>query len=141
MEYSHSRKTKQGIIIKGQRSRKHEIKVKGHEGYIKNIVKAITQEVWKEKREMFHEMTEDIPPKLKKCKNAENEGPSRGQSSNKWHLQHSLPWWLGCKSVCLQCGRPGFDPWVGKIPLEKEMATHSSTPAWKIPQTEDPGRL
>ena len=37
------------------------------------------------------------------------------------------------KSVCLQCGRPGFNPWVGKIPLEKEMATHSSTLAWKIP--------
>ena len=26
-------------------------------------------------------------------------------------------------------------------PLEKEMATHSSILAWKIPQTEDPGRL
>ena len=26
-------------------------------------------------------------------------------------------------------------------PLEKEMATHSSTVAWKIPQTEEPGRL
>ena len=26
-------------------------------------------------------------------------------------------------------------------PLEKEMATHSSTPSWKIPWTEDPGRL
>ena len=26
-------------------------------------------------------------------------------------------------------------------PLEKEMATHSSTLAWKIPQTEEPGRL
>ena len=26
-------------------------------------------------------------------------------------------------------------------PLEKEMATHSSTLAWKIPGTEDPGRL
>ena len=26
-------------------------------------------------------------------------------------------------------------------PLEKEMATHSSIPAWKIPWTEDPGRL
>ena len=26
---------------------------------------------------------------------------------------------------CLQCGRPGFDPWVGKIPLEKGKATHS----------------
>ena len=26
-------------------------------------------------------------------------------------------------------------------PLEKEMATHSSIPAWEIPQTEKPGRL
>ena len=34
-----------------------------------------------------------------------------------------------------------FGPWVGKIPLEKEIATHSSTLAWKIPWTEDPGRL
>ena len=40
-----------------------------------------------------------------------------------------------------QCGRPGFDPWVGMTPLEKEMATHSSTLAWKIPWTEEPGRL
>ena len=29
--------------------------------------------------------------------------------------------------------------WEG--PLEKEMATHSSTLAWKIPWTEEPGRL
>ena len=26
-------------------------------------------------------------------------------------------------------------------PLEKKVATHSSTLAWKIPWTEDPGRL
>ena len=26
-------------------------------------------------------------------------------------------------------------------PLEKEMAPHSSTLAWKIPQMEEPGRL
>ena len=26
-------------------------------------------------------------------------------------------------------------------PLEKEMAPHSSTLAWKIPWTEEPGRL
>ena len=26
-------------------------------------------------------------------------------------------------------------------PLEKEMATHFSIPAWKIPWTEGPGRL
>ena len=29
----------------------------------------------------------------------------------------------------------------GEDPLEKEMATHSSTLAWKIPWTEEPGRL
>ena len=27
----------------------------------------------------------------------------------------SLPWWLRQESICLQCGRPGFNPWVGKI--------------------------
>ena len=45
------------------------------------------------------------------------------------------------KSVCLQCGRPGFDSWGQEDPLEKEMAIHSSTLSWKIPWTEKPGRL
>ena len=35
--------------------------------------------------------------------------------------------------------------WVPSLgredPLEKEMAVHSSTIAWKIPWTEEPGRL
>ena len=26
-------------------------------------------------------------------------------------------------------------------PLEEDMATHSSIPAWRIPWTEEPGRL
>ena len=30
------------------------------------------------------------------------------------------------------------DPWVRKIFLEKEMATHSSFLAWRIPRTEEP---
>ena len=30
---------------------------------------------------------------------------------------------------------------VREDPLEKEMATHSSTLAWKIPWKDDPGRL
>ena len=30
---------------------------------------------------------------------------------------------------------------VRKIPLEKEMATHSSILAWRIPWTEEPGGL
>ena len=33
-----------------------------------------------------------------------------------------------------------FNPWVRKIPLEKGTATHTSTRAWKIPWTEEPGR-
>ena len=38
-----------------------------------------------------------------------------------------------------------WETWVrslgGEDPLEKEMATHSSTLAWKIPWTEEPFRL
>ena len=37
------------------------------------------------------------------------------------------------------------DTWVGYLgqedPLEKEMATHSSTIAWRIPRAEEPGML
>ena len=37
------------------------------------------------------------------------------------------------------------EAWVlslgGEDPLEKEMATHSSILAWRIPWTEEPGRL
>ena len=36
----------------------------------------------------------------------------------------------------------GFDPWFGNISfLKKEMAIYSSTIVWKIPWTEEPGRL
>ena len=38
-----------------------------------------------------------------------------------------------------------WETWIQSLgredPLEKEMATHSSTLAWKIPWTEEPGRL
>ena len=38
-----------------------------------------------------------------------------------------------------------WETWVPSLgwedPLEKEMATHSNTLAWKIPWTEEPGRL
>ena len=35
----------------------------------------------------------------------------------------------------------GFNPWVGKSPLEKEMATDFNILAWRIPWTEEPGGL
>ena len=31
-----------------------------------------------------------------------------------------LPRWLKWWSICLQCRRPGFDPWVGKIPWRRK---------------------
>ena len=38
-----------------------------------------------------------------------------------------------------------WETWVQSLgrgdPLEKEMATHSGTLAWKIPWTEEPGEL
>ena len=30
-----------------------------------------------------------------------------------------LPWWLRGYSICLECRRPGFTPWVGKIPWRR----------------------
>ena len=31
-----------------------------------------------------------------------------------------LPWWLSWLRIHLQCGRAGFDLWVGKIPWRRE---------------------
>ena len=43
---------------------------------------------------------------------------------------------------CLPAMRETWVQYLGQEdPLEKKMATHSSTLAWKIPWTEDPGGL
>ena len=51
-----------------------------------------------------------------------------------------ISWWLGGKEFACQCrGQVRF---LGQEdPLEKEMTTYSSTFAWEIPWTEEPGRL
>ena len=50
--------------------------------------------------------------------------------------------WVAQRVKCPPAKR---ETWVQSLdwedPLEKEMATHSSTLAWKIPWTEEPGRL
>ena len=59
------------------------------------------------------------------------------------HL-HVLAWGLSAKKKipsAKKCRRFGLDPWVRKIPLEKEMATHSSILAWRTPWTEELGGL
>ena len=64
------------------------------------------------------------------------------------YLTLSLRYWapqvvLEVKNLPANAGdvREGFDPWVEKIPPEKETATHSSTLSWKSPWTEKPGGL
>ena len=57
-----------------------------------------------------------------------------------WGCRDELPWWLSGKGSNGQCRRLRFNPWFRKI-LEEKMATHSSILAWRIPRTEEPGRL
>ena len=45
------------------------------------------------------------------------------------------------KNLPANWGRPGLNPWVRKIPLEKELETQSSIVAWRNPWTEEPGGL
>ena len=42
------------------------------------------------------------------------------------------------ESICLQCRRPGFDPWVGKIPWRRKW---QRTPVPGESWTEEPGGL
>ena len=50
-----------------------------------------------------------------------------------------LPRWLSGKESTCRCRRCVFDPWVRKLPPEKEMKTHFRILAWEIPWTEEPG--
>ena len=51
-------------------------------------------------------------------------------------LLNGFPGGTSSKEPSCQCRRHkicGFNPWVGKIPLEEGMETHSSSLAWRIP--------
>ena len=52
-------------------------------------------------------------------------------------------WLSGKESACQgrRHRRCRFSSCVGKIPWRRKMATHSSILAWRIPWTEEPGRL
>ena len=50
------------------------------------------------------------------------------------------PQWLSGEESACNAGDMGSIPGSGR-PLEKEMATHSSILAWRIPWTEESGRL
>ena len=47
----------------------------------------------------------------------------------------------GKKKISLQCRRPGFDPWVGKIPWRRKEQPPSLFLPEESPWTEEPGGL
>ena len=49
--------------------------------------------------------------------------------------------WFRRSRICLQCKRTPVRSLGWEDPLEKGMATHSSIFVWRIPWTEEPGRL
>ena len=61
-------------------------------------------------------------------------------------LPHTpFPMYIIAPAQTVKCLSTMRETWVPSLsqedPLEKEMAIHSSTIAWKIPWTEEPGRL
>ena len=56
-----------------------------------------------------------------------------------------LHFWTSLVAQRVKCLSTMWETWVRSLgwedPLEKEMAAHSSTLAWEIPWTEEPGRL
>ena len=58
-----------------------------------------------------------------------------------WYFLSFLDVWFTGKESACQRRRCRFDPWVREDPLEKEMATQSSSLAWRVPWAEEPGGL
>ena len=54
--------------------------------------------------------------------------------------RQELPWGSGLKTLSFHYRDP-TQSLVWEDPLEKDMATHSSILAWRIPWTEEPGEL
>ena len=54
---------------------------------------------------------------------------------------YALPWWLRWSKRLSTMRETRVRSLGWEDPLEKEMAIHSRTIAWKIPWTEEPGRL
>ena len=48
-------------------------------------------------------------------------------------IKESISPWEGASLVAQTVKNLQFDPWIGKTPLEKGIATHSSILTWKIP--------
>ena len=64
--------------------------------------------------------------------------PGLGRSPGGGHGKR-LPWWLSRQRIHLQCWRPGFDPWVGKMPWKRAWQPIPVSLPGESPWTEEPG--
>ena len=60
--------------------------------------------------------------------------------TNNYNKLGGFPGGSDGKASVYKVGHPGSSPGLGRSPGE-EMAIHSRTIAWRIPWTEEPGRL
>ena len=74
---------------------------------------------------------------------AASHGVTKIQTQLSNQIEHTI--WASLVDQMVKHLLAMWEIWVRSLrqedPLEKEMATNSSTLAWKIPWTEDPGRL
>ena len=54
---------------------------------------------------------------------------------------HGLPWWLRWLRICSQCGRPGFNSWVRKIPWRRKCLPTPVFLPGEFQWIQKPGRL
>ena len=88
---------------------------------------------------------EDLATKESACNAGDpNLTPGLGRSAGEigYSLQYS---WASLLAQTVKNPSAMLETWIQSLgwkdPLEKGMATHSSILAWRIPQTEEPGRL
>ena len=62
--------------------------------------------------------TESVRPGVWGCSAGQRQRPSQFPSVN--FLLEGLSWWLSSEESICQRRRPGFDPWVGKIPWRRK---------------------
>ena len=68
--------------------------------------------------------------------NSGSEGDSWEYLGQQGVQANQLPWWLRWQRIHLQCRRPRFDPWVGKIPWRRQW---QPTLDWRIPMYRGAG--
>ena len=111
----------------------------------RNLSRKLKNQFWKARSETTYGrqacpgfLPEILTLSVVRSPRASTTGESK-RSHQKLNAECARTLQLGRQRICLQCGRPGFNPWVAKILRREWLPTHSSIFAWNIPQTEEPG--